>query len=95
MGVQQGEKMGRKKGRRGREAQIDERRVGGEEAGDKKKGWTNMHGGRGEGMAVERERERETSYKRGQSIHGVRKGKFRGRKTSEELIRIHHYAGNQ
>lgn len=34
------------KSRRQREAQMDERIVGGEDDGDKKKVWMNMHGGR-------------------------------------------------
>lgn len=40
-GAQHGDKKGE-----GRESQMHEQRVGGEEAGDKTKGWMNIHGGR-------------------------------------------------
>lgn len=31
---------------------MDERSVGGEEVGDREKGWTNIHGGRGEDIGI-------------------------------------------
>lgn len=56
---------------------MDERRVGGEEVGDKKKGWTNMHGGRGGGMVAGRERQERTEHTR--SKEGKRQREEGGR----------------